>query len=534
MADGPNFERIVGFPAGAAVVRDYLDGNPDAVAFYGGHFRDPAAYDAKRDEVDARFHRDARERAASALRVPPGGDAARLERFVEEGGYCVTTGQQPGLFGGPLYSVYKALTAVRLAEALEARMGRPVLPVFWVGSEDHDWEEANHTYVIDTDNELRRVEVARPDPDRSPPLFRAPMGPDAAEAARAFLDALPRTDFTGPWMELLEAAVAPGRTITEGSTELLQALVGPYGVYFTDASLPEVKRASLDVLFAELERAEELEAVLDATDQALTGAGYGRQVALMPGGVNVFMEGPAGRERLYRTDGAFELHTSGLRVSLDEIRAAAEADVNALSPNVFLRPVVESTVFPTLSYIGGPGEMAYFAQLRDYFEAHGVRMPVLHPRLGVTVVEPKIRKVLDKFGLDVEGLNRPFHEVASEIARDEVPPEVRSALGSLRGAIARGVGEVQKAVQQVDPTLKGTVQHVRSHAFDALDDLEKKIVHAVKRENEIALAQLEKAQVHLFPEGKPQERVLSPFYYVARYGGAFLEGILDGFRVELG
>jgi uncharacterized protein YllA (UPF0747 family) len=150
------------------------------------------------------------------------------------------------------------------------------------------------------------------------------------------------------------------------------------------------------------------------------------------------------------------------------------------------------------------------------------------------VVETKIRKVLDKFGLDVPALNRPFHEIASEIARDEVPEDVRRALGALRGAIGKGVGELQGVVKSVDPTLKGPVQHVRSHAFDALDDLEKKIVHAVKRESEIALTQLEKAQLHLFPAGKPQERIVNPFYYLARYGGAFLDEVFNGFGVNLG
>jgi uncharacterized protein YllA (UPF0747 family) len=147
-------------------------------------------------------------------------------------------------------------------------------------------------------------------------------------------------------------------------------------------------------------------------------------------------------------------------------------------------------------------------------------------------VETKIRKVLDKFGLDVPALDRPFHEISSEIAREEVPVEVRKAMGGLRGTLAKGVGELQEAVKGIDPTLKGPVQHVRSQAFAALDELEKKVVHALKRENEIALAQLEKAQLHLFPLGKPQERVLNPFYYLTRYGGAFLEELLERFSVN--
>ena len=159
-------------------------------------------------------------------------------------------------------------------------------------------------------------------------------------------------------------------------------------------------------------------------------------------------------------------------------------------------------------------------------------MPIVYPRFGVTPVETKIRKVLTKFGLDVDALNRPFHEVAGDIAREEVPADVKKALRGLRGAIGKGVGELQQAVTPIDPTLKGTVQHVRSQAFAAIDDLEKKILHAVKRENEIALSQLEKAQVHLFPNGTPAERVQNPLYFLTRYGGAVLDSLYERFQVN--
>jgi bacillithiol biosynthesis cysteine-adding enzyme BshC len=273
--------------------------------------------------------------------------------------------------------------------------------------------------------------------------------------------------------------------------------------------------------------------VLRASCDALEAAGYGIQVPILEGGVNLFLEGPAGRERIYRQDGGFRLRTSDTQLSADDVRARQAEDPVVLSPNVLLRPVIESMIFPTLSYVGGPGEMAYFAQLGDYFRAHGLEMPIVYPRFGVTPVETKIRKVLQKFGLEVEALNRPFHEVAGDIVREEVPADVKKALVGLRGSIGKGVGELQQAVKPIDPTLKGTVQHVHSQAFAAIDDLEKKILHALKRENEIALSQLEKAQVHLFPNGTPAERIQNPFYFLTRYGGAVLDSLYEQFRVNL-
>ena len=247
-------ELIVSHPAGAPVVQDYLAGSAGALGFYGSHYADPEAYRAKADEVDRRFDREARARAVEAILTPPGGDPNRLRRFVDEGGYVVTTGQQPGLYGGPLYSVYKGLTAVRLAESLEARLSKPVIPLFWVASDDHDWLEANHADLVGVDNELHRFSLDAPDPDTSPPLHRVRLGADADALLDNFVSHLPDTEFSGPYVELLREGFTAGRTIPEGFHTLLQSLLGRFGLFFTDAAHPAVKEHSASVLVSELDR----------------------------------------------------------------------------------------------------------------------------------------------------------------------------------------------------------------------------------------------------------------------------------------
>ncbi|MDZ7779731.1 MAG: bacillithiol biosynthesis cysteine-adding enzyme BshC [Gemmatimonadota bacterium] len=529
----PDLEISVRRPDGADLVRDYVGGEGAAAAFLGTGFERLSTFEEKAEEVAKRFDRDARARAAEAMTSPEGADPERLNRFVEEGGFVVTTGQQPGLFGGPLYGVHKALTTVRLAETLEARLGCPVLPVFWIASDDHDWAEANHVDIVGTDNELHRIELEDPDPSVSPPLHRIQLGASVRERLDAFVDRLPDTEFTPELVELLRGHFTPESTMPEAYGDTLRDLLGRFGLYLTDAAHPVVKRASGPLLLDELERAGELETILSDTADGLQEAGYALQVPILEHGVNLFIEGPAGRERLYRDDGAYRMRTSGTSITADEIRTRFEQDPKVLSPNVLLRPVVESHVFPTLAYVGGPGEMAYLGQLGAYFEAHGIRMPVVFPRWSATTVETKVRKVLDKFDLDIEQLRRPFHDLVGDIAREEMPEDVRAALGKLRGEIARGVSDLQDATRPLDPTLKGPVQHVRSQSFAALDDVERKITQAVKRESEITLTQLEKARVHLYPHGQPAERVHNPFYYLARYGPGYLDALHDRFGVEL-
>jgi bacillithiol biosynthesis cysteine-adding enzyme BshC len=533
VATVPNLDLIVDRPAGTRIVQDYLASEGGAVGFFAGHFTRSASYAKKAAELDGRFDRAARERASDMILVPGGADGARLRRFVDEGGYVVTTGQQPALFGGPMYTIYKALTAVRLAEALEERLGRIVLPLFWVASEDHDWEEANHADVVSVNNDLVRLELDRSDSHLRPPLHRITLSTQIEQITEQFIELLPSTEFSNAYITLIRDAFVAGGTLPRGYSATMQQLLGRFGLFFTDAAHPALKHHSSSLLRAEIERAGEMEHVLEGTADVLQAAGYDLQVPILEGGLNLFLEGPGGRERLYREGGALRLRSSGTTMGTEEVLAAHDEDPTVLSPNVLLRPVVESALFPSLAYVGGPGEMAYFAQIKDYFRAHDLRMPVVYPRWAVTAVEGKIRKVLDKFDVDVGDLDRPFHEIAGEMARAEVPEEVRAALGKLRGAVASGAGELQRVTKAIDPTLKGTVHHMRSQAFAAIDDLEAKIVGAVKRETDIALTQLEKAQVHLFPLGKPQERVQSPFYFLTRYGDAFLDSLYERFAVNL-
>jgi bacillithiol synthase len=488
----------------------------------------------KAREVDLRLSRASRERAASFLLPSTGVTSLHLQRLVEEGGYFVTTGQQPGLFTGPLYSLYKALTAIRLAGALERLLARPVLALFWVASEDHDWEEADHTHLLDVHNEIHTLRVPPPAGSHQRPLHRIRLGRSIEETVARFMELLPQSDFSPDLREALLRGYSPEHTLPEGFHTVLARLFQDLPIAFVDAANPELEVASLPTLFRELDRAQEHERLLAGTASRLEMAGYHVQVPILPGGVNLFFEGPEGRERLYRDGGGLRLHRSGARLSMDEVRSRAQDDPSLLSPNVLLRPVVESNLLPTLAYVGGPGEVSYFAQLKELFQAHGVGMPLVRPRHSAILVEKKVRKVLDKFGLTPDSMERPHHELASDIARGELPEEVRNALGDMREAIGRGAGSLAKAVQGIDTTLRGPVTHARNAAFTALDDAERKILQAVKRENDIALEQVEKAQRHLFPLGRPQERVLNLFYYLFRYGPDLIPAILGKFPVALG
>jgi bacillithiol biosynthesis cysteine-adding enzyme BshC len=523
-----NAEVRIHRPEGNELVRGVLQGSPEALGFFPHDWREVDGYRARAAAIDP-----SDTGWLDAVRAYGPAAEARREELAKSGGFVVTTGQQPGLFGGPLYTVYKALTAVRLAADLEAELERPVVPLFWIASEDHDWDEAHHTYVVGVDNELHRVEVPAVEGAGDDALWRVVLDDGGLAAVARLRELLPPTEFADPLLARLEDAYGPGTTLPGGFEAFMADLLAPFGVLFTSAHDPALKRASREVLRAAVTDSADHEAALRGRAAELETAGFPVQVPILEDGVDVFLDGPAGRERVYRDDDGFHLRHSGTKVSAEELLEVIESEPGRVSPNVVLRPVVESAVFPTLAYVAGPGELTYWAELAPLFEALGVAMPVVHPRFGATIVEGKIRKVLDKFHVTRERLEMPSHELASELARDEMPEAARTALGKIRGAIGQGASELTDAVRDLDPTLKGPIGSARGAAFEAFADAEKKIVQAVKREQEIALAQIEKSRLHLYPEGAPQERVMNVTYYLARFGASFVQEVYDALPAAL-
>lgn len=519
-----DLQYLTTWPGGSDLVRDYVRAVPEAVRFYGGHYADLAAYEAVADSVDARFDAASRERAARALRVSDDRGRARLGAWVSTHGLMVTTGQQPGLLTGPLFSVYKALTAIHLAHRLEAETGRPVLPVFWVASEDHDWAESGHAVVLNRFEESQRIEAVPQQAPADRALHRVLLeGGDALE--ESLTRWLPDTAFTPRWVDAARDAYA-GASLADGMADLMLELLGPLGLCVCQAHDPAVKRASQPILDGELERSARHEAVLEGRCTALGHAGYSVQVPIVEDALNVFMEGPGdARERLYRTDAGLRLHQSGTQVSLSAAKEAVRAGI--VSPNVLLRPLAESATFPTLAYVGGPGELAYFAELAPLFEEFGMRMPVLHPRVSVTAVPPKVRGILDKFDLTPEAVGVPRHELASRWAQNEMPPEVRRALEDWEESIGPHAAALMDVALSIDPTLEGPVTRSRNVAREGVERARAKILTAIKRNGEVSLSQLDRAQAWLHPGGAPQERVFSVYTFLARYGDVFIEELND-------
>jgi bacillithiol synthase len=518
---------------GSRLIDDYLHDEPSIAPFFPGSPFSLQAYRQKARELRARFDSTSLAAMAPAVRTLSQGAADRLDAIVAGEGFFVTTGQQPGLFGGPLYTVHKALTAIVLARTLERLLETAVLPLFWVAADDHDLDEADHVHIVDTSNTLHRLGLrAPPSPPRS--MGRRVLDQGIESTLDELAQLLPPSEFTQPLLEQLRSAYRPGETVASAFAGSLAALFDGHDLALVDGQDPVVRTLAAPVIARELEQAAAHEAALLARTRDLEAAGYVGQVTILPGAGNVFYEDDEhGRERLVRDGDGWLLRASGRRLDMDALAAEEEKHPDRFSPNVVLRPVVESAVFPTLAYVAGPGEVRYLAQTGPLFEAHEVGMPLVYPRLSVTLVERRVAKVLEKFSLGVDSFRHPVHELISAVVREDVPDAVRSALEALRGSVGQGYEAVIEAVGAVDPTLEGRVHAARADAFKGIAEVEKKVRQQVKRQQETELEQIDKAAINLAPLGKPQERVLNIHQYLARYGQGLVTELLSAMETVL-
>ena len=458
--------------------------------------------------------------AAAALAVGPGDAAARSrDALVSGAALAVTTGQQPGLFTGPLYTLHKALTAAALAEALAARWARPVVPVFWVAGDDHDFAEINHCAFLAADGAVRTLTLReRAAGAAMLPAYREPVGAEGAEALDTLEAGLPPSDFRADTLAWLRETYRPEYSVAEACALALADLLAPFGVVVCRGWDAALKRAAAPVLLEALRSARPLDEALARESERLRAAGAEPPVAVGDGMSLVMVEGADGRDRLRIAEGGFVTRRSGERLDLAAVEAMLAATPERVSANVLLRPAVEAHLLPTVAYVGGPAELGYLAQVGPLFAHLAVPRPVPTPRLSGFVVEAKVQRGLDRFGLVPADLARPEGALASAIAREALPADAAAALAALREALEHGYAGVRDAAVRLERTLERPVETARNQAVHGVDEIEKRLVAALKRNNETALQQLARVRASLFPDGKPQERVLTAASYLARHG----------------
>jgi bacillithiol biosynthesis cysteine-adding enzyme BshC len=333
----------------------------------------------------------------------------------------VVAGQQPGLFGGPLYPLYKALTAISLARNLETASGRPVVPIFWVASDDHDFEEVRRSWLIDGGSEPHQLEYPV---EAAPPgvsLARVHLGPEIGALLDRAESLLPASEFRDRVMGSLRAAYAPGRSWTEAFACFMAGFVTPLGALVFDPSDSEAKALSLPVFEREVALMGKSSQAARERGEELTRGGYHAQIARTGNELNLFWHQETRDAVRVAEDGTLRVGAKGKSMKPDALIAAIRARPDDASPGVLLRPLMQDYLLPTAVYVGGPSEVAYWAQVYALYPLFEMSPPAVAPRAGATLLEPRVAKTLERFGIEWTALSGDVEAVVGGAIRSLLP-----------------------------------------------------------------------------------------------------------------
>lgn len=490
---------------GSALARRVIAGD-DLPTWYVQRPGSAEAWRRRAEEVQRASPHDWLGRMSLAF-AATGAARERLERVAALGGVLVTTGQQPGLFGGPVYTWSKAIAALELADAIQDATGMPTAPVFWAATDDADFAEARDTWVA-LPGGAARLSMHGP-PLEGLPMHDHPLGDVSQELGQ--LAAAAGSTVEPGILDAARAAYHPGATVGGAYLTLLRTLLQPMGIAVLDASHAALLEAERPWLARALAESDGIAAALRERSAEMRAAGYEPQVADVEGLSLVFGRDGGRKSRI------------PLRLAKD---VAARSAIEHLSPNVLLRPVVEAAVLPTVAYVAGPGEIAYFAQVGAVASTLGARTPLVVPRWSCTIVEPHVSGLLDAHGVSRHELADP-HQMESRLARRLAPGDVMDALQAMRERIDDGASGLAASLSRESGILPlSVVEGARRQLTWRADRLERRLLAGIKRREDGMRRDVATLHGALYPGGMRQERALNLLPSLARHG----TGVWDAMR----
>jgi bacillithiol biosynthesis cysteine-adding enzyme BshC len=444
---------------------------------------------------------------------------------------AILTGQQAGLFGGPLFTLLKALTALKLAEQVSRDHQVPAVAIFWIDAEDHDWEEVRSCTVFDADLAPRTVSVPARASAESAPVATVVLD-ESIETALAELErVLPATDFRAGLMAGLRQAYRPGVGMADAFGQWLEQVLGPHGLIVYDSSDAASKPLVSEVFARELSMPGQTVRLAALAGSDLTARGYHAQVTAHDDSLALFrLEG--GRRAIRQQDGGFVVGDRQYPASA-LVQQATDRPAG-FSPNVLLRPIVQDTIFPTICYVAGPNELAYLGQLRGVYAHFGVPMPLMYPRATASILDSAAVRFITKYKLPLEALQAQDEAALNELLRTQIPPVVEESFSEAEKTIDAQMTRLVQAMPALDPTLEGATRSTLSRMQHDLQTLHGKMIQAAKRRDETLRRQFIHARALAFPNGHSQERTIGFISFLNQYGTALVDRLNEELPLDLG
>ena len=506
-------------------VAPFFSGDPSDRTAWADAIARSQAYERRRADIAAVIAGQQQRRNAP----PRAREAGRL--LADSRTVAIVTGQQAGLFGGPLFTLLKALTALKLANQVARDHSVPVVAIFWIDAEDHDWEEIRSCTVFDADLTPRTVSLP-PRPGAEPaPVATIKLDDAVVGALDETERVLPPTAFREDLLAELRRSYAPGTGMADAFGQWLEQVLGGRGLVVYDSSDARSKPLVSSVFARELSMPGQTVKLASLAGSDLIARGYHAQVHPQDDSAALFrIEG--GRRAIRRQDGQFIVGDE--RFPTDALLRQATERPTGFSPNVLLRPVVQDTIFPTICYVAGPNELAYLGQLRGVYQHFGVPMPLMYPRASATLLDSAAVRFLTKYKLPLEALQAQDEAALNELLRAQIPPVVEESFTVASQTIEQQMTRLVEAIPALDPTLEGAARSTLARMQHDLQTLHGKMIQAAKRRDETLRRQFIRARALAFPGGHAQERTIGFVSFLNQYGPALVERLDEELPLDLG
>lgn len=528
------FEKI---PHQSRLFLDYLKDPVALRKFYPSAVRFHHELAQRVPEVLSAYRVD-RERVCDALAAMNqrwGAGEATLEniRLLRESDcIAVVSGQQAGLFTGPLYTIYKALSAVKLAGCLRQRNTKAV-PVFWIAAEDHDFEEVAKAEIIGRDCQLKSVEVSTAIHQEGRPVGHVQLNESIDAVVEELFELLPNSEFAADMKALVKNAWQPGRGYVESFGIMMTSLLGRHGLIFLDPLDPELKGLAAPLYSEAARRAPEIASALEKRSSELESSGYHAQVLATANSFPLFLHDEEGRRHaVVRVEsGKYKTKENETEYSPEELAKLAEETPERFSPNVTLRAVVQDYLLPTIAYYGGAAEIAYFAQTAEVYRLLDRPATPILPRSSLTMIERHTGRVLERYGLTLADFFEGLDPVIKRVVEEHLGADTAKLFANAEQNVNHELDRLREELEGIDPTLASALDTGRKKINYQLDGLRTRFVRAQMNRDEAALRQLQRAFDQLYPNKDLQERHINATSLLARHGTYVIEWIYNAINL---
>jgi bacillithiol biosynthesis cysteine-adding enzyme BshC len=520
--------------------RLFLDYLRDPVAlreFYPSAVRFHHELPARAPEVLAAYHTDRNQLCDALLDMNAAWGAGEatiknIEMLRDADCLAAVSGQQAGLFTGPLYTIYKALSAVKLAGCLTQRNTKTV-PVFWIATEDHDFPEVAKAEFIGRDCRLAHVDVSSELHLEGQPVGRVRIDESINAVLNQLLELLPISEFTPDLEAILRDAWRPGRSYGEAFARMMTALLGSHGLIFLDPLDPRLKKLAAPLYASAATHAHEIATAIEKRSQRLVEAGYHAQVTPSENSFPLFLHDASGaRNAVVRTSaGKYTTKTSDEAYSTDELSQMALARPDLFSPNVTLRAVVQDYLLPSIAYYGGAAEIAYFAQTAEVYRLLERRATPILPRASLTMIESHTGRVLERYGLGLADLFAGAENIWARVVEEHLGADTAKSFGATEESVNGELDKLREQLRTIDPTLADALETGRRKINYQLEGLRTRFHRAQMTRDEAAHRQLQRAFDQLYPNKALQERHINITSLLARHGRYVVEWIYNAINI---